>query len=154
MLTVCYSPKGGQGCTTVTAALALAQRGSRLIDATGDLPAVLGLPEPSGPGICDLLADGYPIKVAAIERLANPGAGAVAEPSLLVSPPALSSRSDVNTTGAASVPAATNTPDPDTPSSAAPDFTIVPGATVKVTPSARLSPVGKSPRPSPPLDRV
>ena len=51
MLTVCYSPKGGQGCTTVTAALALAQRGSRLIDTTGDLPAVLGLPEPSGPEI-------------------------------------------------------------------------------------------------------
>ena len=72
MLTVCYSPKGGQGCTTVTAALALAQRGSRLIDTTGDLPAVLGLPEPSGPGICDLLADDQPLEVAAIERLANP----------------------------------------------------------------------------------
>ncbi len=72
MLTVCYSPKGGQGCTTVTAALALAQRGSRLIDTTGDLPAVLGLPEPSGPGICDLLADDQPLEVAAIERLATP----------------------------------------------------------------------------------
>lgn len=73
MLTVCYSPKGGQGCTTVTAALALAQRGSRLIDTTGDLPAVLGLPEPSGPGICDLLADDHALEVAAIERLdANP----------------------------------------------------------------------------------
>lgn len=71
MLTVCYSPKGGQGCTTVTAALALAQRGSRLIDTTGDLPAVLGLPEP-GPGICDLLADHQPLEVAAIERLATP----------------------------------------------------------------------------------
>jgi hypothetical protein len=72
MLTVCYSPKGGQGCTTVTAALALAQRGSRLIDTTGDLPAVLGLPEPSGPGICDLLADNQPLEFAAIERLAGP----------------------------------------------------------------------------------
>lgn len=72
MLTVCYSPKGGQGCTTVTAALALAQRGSRLIDTTGDLPAVLGLPEPSGLGICDLLADDQPLEVAAIERLATP----------------------------------------------------------------------------------
>jgi MinD-like ATPase involved in chromosome partitioning or flagellar assembly len=70
MLTVCYSPKGGQGCTTVTAALALAQRGSRLIDTTGDLPAVLGLPETSGPGICDLLADDQALEVAAIERLA------------------------------------------------------------------------------------
>ena len=72
MLPVCYSPKGGQGCTTVTAALALAQRGSRLIDTAGDLPAVLGLPEPSGPGICDLLADDQPLEVAAIERLATP----------------------------------------------------------------------------------
>lgn len=72
MLTVCYSPKGGQGCTTVTAALALAQRGSRLIDTTGDLPAVLGLPEACGPGICDLLADDQPLGVAAIGRLATP----------------------------------------------------------------------------------
>lgn len=72
MLTVCYSPKGGQGCTTVTAALALAQRGSRLIDTTGDLPAVLGLPETSGPGICDLLASDQELEVAGIERLATP----------------------------------------------------------------------------------
>lgn len=72
MLTVCYSPKGGQGCTTVTAALALIQPGSRLIDTTGDLPAVLGLPEPFGPGICDLLADDQPLEPAAIERLATP----------------------------------------------------------------------------------
>lgn len=71
MLTVCYSPKGGQGCTTVTAALALAQRGARLIDTTGDLPAVLGLPDTSGPGICDLLADDQPLEFAAIERLAT-----------------------------------------------------------------------------------
>lgn len=70
MLTVCYSPKGGQGCTTVTAALALTQRGSRLIDTTGDLPAVLGLPEASGLGICDLLADDQALEVAAVERLA------------------------------------------------------------------------------------
>ncbi len=73
MLTVCFSPKGGQGCTTVTAALALARRGSRLIDTTGDLPAVLGLPEASGPGICDLLAGDQTLELAAIERLAaNP----------------------------------------------------------------------------------
>jgi hypothetical protein len=90
MLTVCYSPKGGQGCTTVTAALALAQRGSRLIDTTGDLPAVLGLPEPSGPGICDLLADDQPLELGAIERLATP------------SPPPLVS---AGSTPAAAVPA-------------------------------------------------
>ena len=69
MLTVCYSPKGGQGCTTVTAALALAQRGARLIDTTGDLPALLGIPEPCGPGICDLLADDRTLDIAAIARL-------------------------------------------------------------------------------------
>ena len=70
MLTVCYSPKGGQGCTTVTAALALAQRGSRLIDTTGDLPALLGIPEPSGPGIGDLLAADRALAIAGLERLA------------------------------------------------------------------------------------
>ena len=90
MLTVCYSPKGGQGCTTVTAALALAQRGARLIDTTVDLPAVLGLPEPSGPGICDLLAHDQPLELGAIERLANP------------SPPPLVS---AGSTPAAAVPA-------------------------------------------------
>lgn len=70
MLTVCYSTKGGQGCTTITAALALAQRGSRLIDTTGDLPALLGIPEPSGPGICDLLADDRALDIAGLVRLA------------------------------------------------------------------------------------
>ena len=79
MLTVCYSPKGGQGCTTTTAALALAQPGSRLIDASGDLPAVLGLPETSGPGICDLLVSDQALEVAAIERLAD------SSPTMLVS---------------------------------------------------------------------
>ena len=70
MLTVCYSAKGGQGCTTVAAALALARRDSRLIDTTGDAAAVLGLPEAPGPGICDLLAADQPVEIAAIERLA------------------------------------------------------------------------------------
>lgn len=71
MLTVCYSSKGGQGCTTVTAALALVDRGARMIDTAGDLPAVLGQPEPSGPGICDLLASDSSVEIAAIERLAT-----------------------------------------------------------------------------------
>ena len=69
MLTVCYSAKGGQGCTTVAAALALARRGSRLIDTTGDAAAVLGFGEAPDRG-CDLLAADQPVEIAAIERLA------------------------------------------------------------------------------------
>lgn len=44
-----YSPKGGQGCTTTAAAFAvLLGRGSRvaIIDTLGDMPAVLGPPQP------------------------------------------------------------------------------------------------------------
>lgn len=58
MLTTLYAAKGGQGTTVTAAALALiAARTQRtlLIDAAGDLPAVLGIPEPSGPGLGELI---------------------------------------------------------------------------------------------------
>ena len=53
MFTCCWSVKGGSGVSVVAAALAL--RSSRvapaaLVDLCGDLPAVLGLSEPDGPG--------------------------------------------------------------------------------------------------------
>ena len=55
---VCWSPKGGSGTTVVSAALALTRSRSQpvvLVDLGGDMPAALGLPEPSGPGVGDWL---------------------------------------------------------------------------------------------------
>jgi hypothetical protein len=69
MFTVCSSPKGGQGCTTVTAALAVIEPDALVIDVGGDLPALLGLPEPAGLGVCDLLADTQPIDLAALDTI-------------------------------------------------------------------------------------
>jgi MinD-like ATPase involved in chromosome partitioning or flagellar assembly len=56
---VCWSSKGGSGTTVVSAALALVAARSRstlLVDLHGDLPAALGMAEPSGPGVGDWLA--------------------------------------------------------------------------------------------------
>lgn len=57
MLITCWSVKGGSGVSVVSAALAglLAQRHGRaaIVDLGGDQPAVLGLAEPSGPGVLD-----------------------------------------------------------------------------------------------------
>jgi hypothetical protein len=53
-LTVCWSAKGGSGTTVVAAALALgAAMESLLVDLDGELPAALGVPEPSGQGLSD-----------------------------------------------------------------------------------------------------
>lgn len=53
-LTICWSAKGGSGTTVVAAGVALAS-GSRslLVDLAGELPTVLGIPEPSGQGLSD-----------------------------------------------------------------------------------------------------
>ncbi len=60
-LTVCWSAKGGSGTTVVAAALALGSAsGSLLIDLDGELPAALGIPEPSGQGLCDWFASDAP----------------------------------------------------------------------------------------------
>lgn len=51
-VTVCWSAKGGSGTTVVAASLALTRpRPVVLVDLAGELPAVLGLAEPSGPGV-------------------------------------------------------------------------------------------------------
>ena len=56
MVTLCWAAKGGSGTTVVTAALALEfGRHSLLVDLDGELPAVLGLPDPDRPGIDDWL---------------------------------------------------------------------------------------------------
>lgn len=57
---VCWSVKGGSGTTVVAAMLALtlaSRTPTRLVDLAGDLPATLGVAEPSGPGVLDWLAD-------------------------------------------------------------------------------------------------
>ena len=80
MLVACWSVKGGSGTTVVAAALGLllarsAPTGAAVVDLGGDLPAVLGLPEPDGPGLSDwLAADDAPVD--ALERLSlEAGAG-------------------------------------------------------------------------------
>ncbi len=61
MVTLCWAAKGGSGTTVVTAALALGlRRHSLLVDLDGELPAVLGLPEPERPGIVDWLRSDAP----------------------------------------------------------------------------------------------
>jgi hypothetical protein len=57
MVTLCWAAKGGSGTTVVAAAIALTStRPSLLVDLDGELPAVLGLPEPDRPGVADWLA--------------------------------------------------------------------------------------------------
>ncbi len=60
-LTVCWSAKGGSGTTVVAAALALGSTiDSLLVDLDGELPAALGVPEPSGQGLSDWFASEAP----------------------------------------------------------------------------------------------
>ena len=77
MFATCWSAKGGSGTTVVAAALALvlAERdplGAVLVDLAGDLPAALGLAEPSGPGLGEWLAAGSEVPVDGLERLEEP----------------------------------------------------------------------------------
>ena len=59
--TVCWAAKGGSGTSVVTASLALSTPPPVvLVDLAGDLPAVLGLSEPAGPGVHDWLASDTP----------------------------------------------------------------------------------------------
>lgn len=60
MVTLLWAVKGGSGTTVVSSLLALeSPRPSLIVDLDGDVPAVLGLPEPDRPGAVDwLLADG------------------------------------------------------------------------------------------------
>lgn len=72
MLYVCWAPKGGVGTSVVAAALACraAQTQSALlVDLAGDQPAILGLPEPEGPGVTDWLEAGAEVPVNALTEL-------------------------------------------------------------------------------------
>ncbi|HUF31768.1 MAG TPA: hypothetical protein VMN58_01010 [Acidimicrobiales bacterium] len=81
MLIACWSVKGGSGTTVVSVALAatLARshpRGALVVDLDGDVPAVLGLPEPDGPGVGEWAAAGESVPVDALRRLElDAGAG-------------------------------------------------------------------------------
>jgi MinD-like ATPase involved in chromosome partitioning or flagellar assembly len=83
MLVACWSSKGGAGTTVVAAALARLAAGREggagalLVDLAGDAPAVLGLPEPPGPGVAGwLAADDAPAD--ALGRLEVPAAPGLA----------------------------------------------------------------------------
>jgi hypothetical protein len=90
MLIACWSAKGGSGTTVVAASLGilLAERGlggALIADLAGDIPAVLGLPDSSSPGIAGWLAAGatadtldrLALDVAPGLRLLPRGAGAM-----------------------------------------------------------------------------
>jgi hypothetical protein len=61
MVTLCWAAKGGSGTTVVAATLALTNPlPSLLVDLAGEVPAVLGLPEPDRPGVADWLTTATP----------------------------------------------------------------------------------------------
>ncbi len=73
MIITCWSVKGGSGTTVVAASLALlaGRRGpdaALLVDLAGDAPAVLGMAEPTGPGVGDWL-DGLNTDAAALRAM-------------------------------------------------------------------------------------
>lgn len=60
-VTVCWAAKGGAGTSVIVASLGLSlPRPVVLVDLAGDLPAVLGMPEPAGPGVHDWLLSDAP----------------------------------------------------------------------------------------------
>lgn len=77
MLTACWSVKGGSGTTVVSAALALglASVGRTVLaaDFAGDLPAVLGVADPTGPGLLDWLDAGPAVPNDGLARIAHVG---------------------------------------------------------------------------------
>jgi len=61
MLTICWAAKGGSGTTVFVAANAVAATTPTIVlDLAGDVMAVLGLPDPDGPGIHDWLHSDSP----------------------------------------------------------------------------------------------
>jgi hypothetical protein len=78
----CWSTKGGSGTTVVAAAIALVLARVRsdevvLVDLCGDLPGVLGLPEPDGPGVSEWLAAGETVPADGLNRIEVDGAAGV-----------------------------------------------------------------------------
>jgi MinD superfamily P-loop ATPase len=74
VLVACWSAKGGVGTTVVAVSYALLRarrdaRGVVLADLAGDAPAVLGLPEPSSPGLAGWLSAGARVPADALARI-------------------------------------------------------------------------------------
>ena len=74
MLIARWSARGGSGTTVVATARAdvrarTSALGALLVDLAGDVPAVLGLPEPDGPGVAQWLAAGPSVPPDALARL-------------------------------------------------------------------------------------
>lgn len=62
MITLCHAAKGGSGTTIVACLRAIDSLGPvLLVDLEGDVPGMLGLPDPERPGIADWLASNAPI---------------------------------------------------------------------------------------------
>lgn len=77
MLVACWSVKGGSGTTVVAASLALvlARRSADVVtfvDLAGDGPAVLGVADPTGPGVADWASADDDVPAAALGALASP----------------------------------------------------------------------------------
>jgi hypothetical protein len=90
MITVCWAAKGGSGTTVVAAAMAIAAATpTLLIDLAGDVPAVLGIPEPDGPGVLDWLASEAPTsRLSALEVRADGHANVLPRGGSATMPPA------------------------------------------------------------------
>lgn len=74
MFVSCWSAKGGSGTTVVAVSLALVLARHRpdgvlFVDTRGDAPAVLGVPEPDGPGLADWLAAGSEVPADGLARI-------------------------------------------------------------------------------------
>lgn len=74
MLVTCWSVKGGSGTTVVAASLALrsshlAPHGALLVDLAGDIPSVLGVAEPPGPGVTNFLETTHTVRTDVIDAL-------------------------------------------------------------------------------------
>ena len=62
MITLCHAAKGGSGTTIVACLRAIESPGPvLLVDLEGDIPGMLGLPEPERPGVVDWLGSRAPI---------------------------------------------------------------------------------------------
>ena len=83
MLIACWSAKGGSGTTVVSVALAAclarsSPTGALLADLGGDVPAVIGVADPTGPGLGEWLGSGEAVPADALARLEVTGPAGLA----------------------------------------------------------------------------
>jgi hypothetical protein len=83
MVVACWSSKGGSGTTVVAVALArlladARQAGALLVDLVGDVPAVLGIADPTGPGVAEWLTAGDTVPADGLARIEHRVSGRLA----------------------------------------------------------------------------